>query len=56
MVYTACIVLIDYDRYIQFYVEWLVNQENISLIYHLALKVKTVRDPDGDDASEVKTR
>lgn len=43
-----------YDRYIQFYVDQLVNAENISLIYHLALKVKTVRDSDGDEASEVQ--
>jgi sister chromatid cohesion protein PDS5 len=47
--------LLSLSKYIQFYVDQLVNAENISLIYHLALKVKTVRDAEGDEASEVQT-
>ncbi len=31
-------------RYLRFYIETVVNQENVSLIYHLASRLKTVRD------------
>ncbi|KZT68344.1 hypothetical protein DAEQUDRAFT_812146 [Daedalea quercina L-15889] len=34
----------DLAKYIDFYLELVANAENISLLYHLAMKVKTVRD------------
>ena len=40
------------SRYVQFYLELMATQDNISLLYHLAMKGKTVRDPDGHTFSE----
>jgi len=31
-------------RYIQFYLELIATSDNVSLLYHLAMKCKTVRD------------
>ncbi|KAF8999085.1 armadillo-type protein [Cyathus striatus] len=44
--------LVDIAKYVQFYVDLIVNQETVSLIYHLASKGKTVRDPDSHGDSE----
>ncbi|EDR01919.1 uncharacterized protein LACBIDRAFT_254367 [Laccaria bicolor S238N-H82] len=40
------------SRYVQFYLELMATQDNISLLYHLAMKGKTVRDPEGHTFSE----
>lgn len=40
-------------RYIGFYLDLVATQENIALLYHLAMKAKTVRDFDSRHYSEV---
>lgn len=44
--------LLDIAKYVQFYLELMATQDNISLLYHLAMKGKTVRDPEGHTFSE----
>jgi hypothetical protein len=50
---------IDADRYrqiaayLQFYLDAIANVDNVSLLYHVAGRAKTVRDPDGQTYSEV---
>ncbi|KAI8986667.1 armadillo-type protein [Trametes punicea] len=43
----------DIAKYIQFYLDLVATNENVSLLYHLALKVKTVRDAESHNSSEV---
>uniref|UniRef100_D8QDI4 Uncharacterized protein n=1 Tax=Schizophyllum commune (strain H4-8 / FGSC 9210) TaxID=578458 RepID=D8QDI4_SCHCM len=38
--------LVDMANYIKFYLELVANEETVSLLYHLAMKGKTVRDMD----------
>lgn len=40
-------------RYIDFYLDLVATPDNISLLYHLAMKAKTVRDPESHTHSEV---
>lgn len=40
-------------RYIQFYLDLVASNENVSLLYHLALKSKTVRDAETQAFSDV---
>lgn len=40
-------------RYIEFYLDCVANSENSSMLYHLALKLKTVRDAESEEYSEV---
>jgi sister-chromatid-cohesion protein PDS5 len=40
-------------RYIQFYLGIIGSADNVSLLYHLALKAKTVRDAESHTYSEV---
>ncbi|KAI0824810.1 armadillo-type protein [Trametes gibbosa] len=42
----------DIAKYIQFYLDLVASNENVSLLYHLALKAKTVRDSDSQFFSE----
>lgn len=42
-----------YGRYIQFYLDLLATSDTISLLYHLAMKGKTVRDAESHGHSEV---
>lgn len=42
-------------RYIQFYLDLVATQETVSLLYHLALKGKTVRVAESHAVSEVIT-
>ncbi|KAA1473006.1 cohesin-associated protein Pds5 [Dentipellis sp. KUC8613] len=42
----------DMAKYIEFYLELIANSENISLLYHLAGKMKTVRDSESQMCSE----
>ncbi len=44
---------IFYTRYIEFYLESVASAENISLLYHLSGKAKTVRDSESHLYSEV---
>ena len=44
---------IHYNRYIKLYMTTVATADNISLIFHLAEKVKTVRDAESDRYSEV---
>lgn len=46
-------LIIRYHRYIIFYLDLVVSLENISLLYHLALKGKTVKDAESGPYSEV---
>lgn len=39
--------------YVHFYLEVMASSENISLLYHLAQKGKTVRDPESQGSSQV---
>lgn len=41
------------NRYIQFYLDLVASNENVSLLYHLALKSKTVRDAETQAFSDV---
>ena len=45
--------LIFLSSYVQFYLDLVATSENISLLYHLAQKGKTVRDPESHSSSEV---
>jgi len=42
----------DIAKYIEFYLELVASAENISLLYHLAMKAKTVRDAESHTYSE----
>ncbi|PPQ70235.1 hypothetical protein CVT25_011295 [Psilocybe cyanescens] len=44
--------LLDMATYVQFYLDLVASSENISLLYHLAQKGKTVRDPESHSRSE----
>ena len=46
-------VLNRFFRYVEFYLDLVCTPENISLLYHLASKLKTVRDAEGHTYSEV---
>lgn len=43
----------DLYRYIDFYLDLVATPDNISLLYHLAMKAKTVRDAESHTFSEV---
>jgi sister-chromatid-cohesion protein PDS5 len=43
--------LVDITKYVQFYLDLMASQDNVSLLHHLAMKAKTVRD--GETHSEV---
>jgi len=45
--------LISLCRYVEFYLDQVAFSENISLLYHLAMKAKTVRDAESHTYSEV---
>jgi hypothetical protein len=40
-------------RYLDFYLDLVATSDNISLLYHLAMKAKTVRDAESHTYSEV---
>ena len=42
------------SRYIRYYLDLVATSDNVSLLYHLALKGKTVRDADSPNDSEVR--
>ena len=42
----------DIAKYVQFYLDLMASQDNVSLLHHLAMKAKTVRD--ADSHSEVR--
>ncbi|KAF8156995.1 armadillo-type protein [Crassisporium funariophilum] len=44
--------VLDMATYIQFYLDLVATSENISLLYHLSTKGKTVRDPESHSHSE----
>lgn len=50
--------LISNFRHIEFFLDSVANRDNVSLLYHIASKIKTVRDtyptmiPDADDEQE----
>ncbi|KZP25702.1 ARM repeat-containing protein [Athelia psychrophila] len=44
--------LMDFAKYIDFYLDLVATPDNISLLYHLAMKAKTVRDPESHTHSE----
>lgn len=41
-------------RYIDFYLDLIASSDNVSLLYHLAMKAKTVRDGQSHTYSEVR--
>ena len=43
----------DGIRYVDFYLDLVATADNISLLYHLAMKTKTVRDAESHTYSEV---
>ena len=43
-------------RYVMFYVNLVANQETISLLFHLAMKGKTVQDAESEQSSEVRMK
>lgn len=45
---------VKYNRYIQFYLQIVANSNNISLLYHLAQRCKTIRDAESHTFSEVR--
>ncbi|TFK49359.1 hypothetical protein OE88DRAFT_1646400 [Heliocybe sulcata] len=49
---TAHEALVDIARYIELYLELVSSRDNISLLYHLSMKAKTVRDADSTAHSE----
>jgi sister chromatid cohesion protein PDS5 len=40
-------------RYLDFYLDLVATSDNVSLLYHLAMKAKTVRDAESHTYSEV---
>jgi hypothetical protein len=42
-----------YLRYLNFYLDLVSTADNLPLLYHLAMKVKTIRDGESDDHSKV---
>ncbi|KDQ60158.1 hypothetical protein JAAARDRAFT_711869 [Jaapia argillacea MUCL 33604] len=42
----------ELSRYVEFYLDCVASSENISLLYHLAMKLKTVRDAESSAISE----
>ncbi|KAG6833054.1 hypothetical protein H0H87_012065 [Tephrocybe sp. NHM501043] len=44
--------LFDISKYIQFYIGLVATSENISLLFHLALKGKSIRDPESHTYTE----
>ncbi|KAF5318692.1 hypothetical protein D9619_010650 [Psilocybe cf. subviscida] len=44
--------LMDMANYIHFYLDLIASADNVSFLYHLAQKGKTVRDPESHSASE----
>lgn len=47
--------LTNWDRYIDFYLDIIASADNIPLLYHLAVKAKTIRDSESHTYSEVNT-
>lgn len=45
----------DEIRYLDFYLDLVATADNISLLYHLAMKTKTVRDAESHTYSEVSS-
>jgi sister-chromatid-cohesion protein PDS5 len=43
--------LVDLSQYLDFYLDLIASSETVSLIYHLALRAKTVQDSEGDQFS-----
>jgi hypothetical protein len=46
--------MLDLAKYIEFYLQQVANQDTISLLYHLAMKAKTVRDAESQHHTEVR--
>lgn len=46
--------LMLHPRYIDFYLDLIASPDNIALLYHLAMKAKTVRDAESHTYSEVR--
>jgi sister-chromatid-cohesion protein PDS5 len=44
--------MVGFFRYVQFYLDLIANPETVSLLYHLALKGKTIRDSESQAHSE----
>ncbi|CAK5272282.1 unnamed protein product [Mycena citricolor] len=44
--------MVDTAKYINFYLDMIANADTISLLYHLAMKAKTVRDAESQQHSE----
>ncbi|KAG8937052.1 hypothetical protein FRC02_008159 [Tulasnella sp. 418] len=44
--------LLDMAKYVEFYVDVISSSDNISLLYHLAMKAKSVRDAESDKYNE----
>jgi sister-chromatid-cohesion protein PDS5 len=42
------------SRYIEMYITCIATQDNIPYLYHLALKLKTVRDSESSDFDTVR--
>ena len=47
------ILTLHLNRYIQFFLDLVATSDNIALLYHIALKSKTVRDAESHSYSEV---
>ena len=43
----------DADRFIDLYLDCMMNRDNVGLLYHVASKIKTVRDEDKEYDSDV---
>jgi hypothetical protein len=41
------------SRYVEFYLDLIGSADTVSLLYHLAMKLKTVRDSESREYSEV---
>ena len=44
--------LVDYSKYICFYLSTIANEENLSLIFHIAQRVKQTKDAVAEDSTE----
>ncbi|KAG2003330.1 cohesin-associated protein Pds5 [Coprinopsis cinerea AmutBmut pab1-1] len=44
--------LFDIAKYVQFYLDLIATQDNVSLLHHLAMKLKTVRDAESHSHTE----
>ena len=54
MTFDPSVILLSVSRrYLDFYLDLVATSDNISLLYHLAMKAKTVRDAESHTYSEV---